>query len=487
MRKLSHIILISGVTLLLNVIFWVGESLFTIWYLRTHSSLISPVLHPWTDWLLPQTSYVLFVRLAFFFLSLIAMALSVIYTRRLNGATEALQESEEKYHLVFESVPVGICVSTLEGDFITFNHALREILHSPPDHPLKFKNTREVYQNSADRTKLLQQLQAQHPVSDFAVVLRRVDGTTFTANLTVMRATLAGKSVLLTVMQDVSEQIQARNTLLAERMAMARKIEDRTAQLLETNAELVQAARLRDEFLTNMTHELRTPLTLVLTLTEMLQQELYGPLGSRQREILVNITESGQHLLSLITDILDVSKIEAGKLKLNITVFFIASVCQASLQFVKSQARKRDIAIFSTLPQDNVTMQGDEQRIKQILVNLLSNAIKFTANEGQVGLDVHVEEDDGVVRFSVWDTGIGIAPEDMGRLFEPFMQVDGSSTRQFEGTGLGLALVARLTRMHGGFVSLESRVNKGSRFTISLPLQRPDESVGSDHEWDMNN
>lgn len=483
MSKLRYITMIAGITLLLNVIFWVVESLFTIWYLQTYSSPIPPhYFHPWIDWLLPQTPYILFGRLMFLSCSFVGAGLLLTYAWRADKATQALQESERKYHVVFESVPVGICVNTLEGEFITFNRALCEILRSSSDQSVGFNRTVEVYQNPADRAKLLQKLQTQDQVKDFEVVLRRVDGTTFNASLTVLRYALAGKPVLVTVMQDVSEQVQARSALLTERMTMARKIEERTAQLLEANAELVQAARLRDMFLTNMTHELRTPLTLVLTLTEMLQQELYGPLGGRQREILSNIAESGQHLLSLITDILDVSKIEAGKLQLNITAFFIASVCQASLQSVKSQARKRGIAIFSTLPQDDMTMQGDEQRIKQILVNLLSNAIKFTSEGGQVGLDVRVEADNSAAHFTVWDTGIGIAPEDMGQLFEPFTQVDGSSTRQFEGTGLGLTLVARLTRMHGGFISLESKVNEGSRFTISLPLQSIDESVGAVHE-----
>ncbi len=478
MRKRKSVAIVAGITLFFNALFWIGESTFTIWYLHTYPL---PALlrypHPWIDWIVPQTPYTLFMRLAFFCFSLIGVILLAMYAGRLRKTTQALRESEEKYRIVFEGVPVGICVSTLAGDFVTFNRGFYQILHNPLDQPLGFNSATEIYQNAADRAKLLQELQARDQVKDFVVVLRRVDGTTFNANLTVSRHIFDGKPVLMTVLQDVSEQVQARSAMLAERMALARKVEERTAQLLETNSELMQAARLRDEFLANMTHELRTPLTLVLTLTEMLQQELYGPLGTRQREILSSITENGQHLLSLITDILDVSKIEAGKLQLNISAFFITSMCQASLQFVKPQARKKSITVFSTLPQEDVTMVGDEQRIKQILVNLLSNAIKFTAEEGQVGLDVRVEADNSAVHFTVWDTGIGIAPDDMSRLFEPFTQVDGSSTRKFEGTGLGLALVARLTRMHGGFVSLESKVNAGSRFTISLPLQGTGESL----------
>ncbi len=472
MRKPYSITIIAGITLFFNVIFWVGESLFTAWYLHTsHYPTPLRTLNPWIDWALPQTSYSLFVRIVFLIFSLVGAGLVLAYANRLHKTTHALHESEQRYRTMFESVPVGVCVSTLDGDFVTYNRAFCEILHNPPDQPINFGNAIEIYQNPADRARLLKELQTHGQVKDFAVTLQRVDGATFNASITVSHDKLENKSVLMTTVQDVSEQVQARSTLLAERMTLARKIEERTAQLLETNAELVQTARLRDEFLANMTHELRTPLTLVLTLTEMLQQELYGPLGTRQREILSNITENGQHLLSLITDILDVSKIEAGKLQLNITSFFIAAVCQASLHFIKSQARKKNITVFSTLPQENIAMQGDEQRIKQILINLLSNAVKFTAEEGQVGLDVRVEEDNSVVHLTVWDTGIGIAPDDMGRLFEPFTQVDGSSTRKFEGTGLGLALVARLTRMHGGFISLESKVNEGSRFTVSLPLQ----------------
>jgi CheY-like chemotaxis protein/anti-sigma regulatory factor (Ser/Thr protein kinase) len=183
----------------------------------------------------------------------------------------------------------------------------------------------------------------------------------------------------------------------------------------------------------------------------------------------------------LINDILDLSKIEAGKLDLAISTVPVRDVCQASLQFIKQAALKKQINIVSSFNQDVTTIQADQRRLKQVLVNLLSNAVKFTPEGGQIGLEFEVDPGQEAVHFTVWDTGIGISAEDLGHLFQPFVQVDSSLSRQFEGTGLGLSLVSRLTQMHGGGIAIESEVGKGSRFIISLPyLQReaqPDEAA----------
>jgi CheY-like chemotaxis protein len=176
-------------------------------------------------------------------------------------------------------------------------------------------------------------------------------------------------------------------------------------------------------------------------------------------------------LLALISDILDLSKIEAGKLELQFDRVSLEAVCQASLQFIREAAAKKKIDVSFTLDTGEATMRADIRRLKQILVNLLSNAVKFTPEGGHVGLVVTGETERQVITFCVWDTGIGITPEDLPRLFKPFVQVDSSLSRQHEGTGLGLALVTRLVELHGGSLSVESEPDQGSRFIVSLPWQ----------------
>jgi signal transduction histidine kinase/CheY-like chemotaxis protein len=269
--------------------------------------------------------------------------------------------------------------------------------------------------------------------------------------------------------QDITQEKQAAEKLARESRGLEEKFAARTSELQMANAELARAAQLKDEFLANMSHELRTPLTVVLTFTEILKGGLYGPLDPRQQKPLDAIEESGKHLLSLITDILDVSKIEAGKLELELSNVDVESVCQSSLQLVLPQAKKKELASEINVDPNVTQIQADERRLKQILVNLLGNAVKFTPYGGAIGLDVIGDSETQAVHFIVWDTGIGIAKEDMDRLFQPFSQLDSSLTRRYEGTGLGLALVRRLTELHNGTIAVESEVGKGSRFTVSLP------------------
>ena len=270
--------------------------------------------------------------------------------------------------------------------------------------------------------------------------------------------------------QELAERQRAETALEKERALLARRVAERTADLSAANAELARAARLKDEFLASMSHELRTPLTAILGLADVLKLEVYGPLTEKQIKSVEGIEESGHHLLELINDILDLSKIEADKLELDIGPVSVQSACQASLQFIKQSANKKKLKIFSTYDEAVTILMADERRLKQILVNLLSNAVKFTPEGGRIGLEVLGDSERQTVDFVVWDTGIGIAPEHMKHLFQPFVQLDSSLSRQYTGTGLGLALVRRMAEMHGGGISVESEVDKGSRFTISLPL-----------------
>jgi signal transduction histidine kinase len=282
--------------------------------------------------------------------------------------------------------------------------------------------------------------------------------------------------------QEISERQQAEAALEEERALLAQRVKERTAELSKTNAELARASRLKDEFLAGMSHELRTPLNAILGSSEILQTEVFGPLNEKQQKFAYNVGESGRHLLSLINDILDLSKVEAGKIELDIRPVSIDSVCQASLRLVKQLAHKKQLNVSTKFNNTVTILQADERRLKQILVNLLSNAIKFTHEGDSIGLEVEEDASEHIVRFTVWDTGIGITKEDMTRLFKPFVQLDSSLSRQYAGTGLGLSLVSRMVELHGGGVSVESEAGHGSRFTVSLPYFKPTALTGSDEE-----
>ncbi len=248
-------------------------------------------------------------------------------------------------------------------------------------------------------------------------------------------------------------------------------------QLRLINAELERAARFKDEFLANMSHELRTPLNAILIIGESLQEEVYGPLTGKQQRALSDVVASGQHLLALINDILDLSKIEAGRIELQLAAVDVAAICQASLRLVRELAIKKNHSISLLLPPDPLTILADERRLKQMLVNLLSNAVKFTPDGGKIGLEVYACGFPVDLCFAVRDTGIGIRQELQARLFQPFAQLDSALNRQFGGTGLGLALVRRLAELHSGHIDVQSAPNEGSCFTIVIPLQLLDAEV----------
>ncbi|HLF73706.1 MAG TPA: PAS domain S-box protein [Anaerolineales bacterium] len=270
---------------------------------------------------------------------------------------------------------------------------------------------------------------------------------------------------------DVTERKQMEMAIADERNQLAQRVEERTADLIHANSNLARALRVKDEFLANMSHELRTPLNAILGLSESLIEQTAGPLNEKQQKYVVTISESGHHLLSLINDILDLAKIEAGQITLDINRVDIRSVCQASLRMIKQLAQKKNQEVTLSIDHHIGLIWADERRLKQMMVNLLSNAVKFTSEGGQIGLEVHGSEDQNEVVITVWDNGIGMKEQDLSRLFQPFVQLDSGLARESTGTGLGLALVAQMVRLHGGSVRVESRPEQGSRFTIVLPWE----------------
>ena len=240
-------------------------------------------------------------------------------------------------------------------------------------------------------------------------------------------------------------------------------------EIQQKSRELEVANRHKSEFLANMSHELRTPLNAIIGFSEVLGQGIFGEVNAKQQEYLEDILSSGKHLLSLINDILDLSKIEAGRMELERSTFSLANALESGLTIVRERATRHGISLRSAVPDGLPEIEADERKVKQILYNLLSNAVKFTPDGGRVELRARVEEGD--VRIDVADTGIGIAPDDQARVFEEFKQVGRERSR--EGTGLGLTLTRRFVELHGGRIWVESTPAKGSTFSFTLPLKRP--------------
>lgn len=267
----------------------------------------------------------------------------------------------------------------------------------------------------------------------------------------------------------LQENIRLQKELETEKEQLEGKVKARTTDLFTAYQKLAQAVSLKDEFLANMSHELRTPLTSILGMTETLADGIFGSLTEKQLQFINTINDSGTHLLELINDILDVAKIEAGKLELLTGRVSVESLCQSSVRLVRQAAREKGIEVSVRTDHAVANLSADMLRLKQILVNLLSNAIKFSKPYSEIVLEVVSDSEQGITRFMVRDQGIGIPPQEIERLFEPFEQLDASFSREHGGTGLGLSLVRSLTEMHGGSVSVESEPGKGSCFTVMLP------------------
>ncbi|HWO92403.1 MAG TPA: HAMP domain-containing sensor histidine kinase, partial [Methylomirabilota bacterium] len=240
------------------------------------------------------------------------------------------------------------------------------------------------------------------------------------------------------------------------------------AELGRLNEELAQTSKAKSEFLANMSHELRTPLNAIIGFSEILAEKMFGDVNDKQAEYLQDILESGRHLLSLINDILDLSKIEAGRMQLEPAAFDLPSAIENALILVRERASRRGIRLGSTIDTRLGMISGDERKVKQVLLNILSNALKFTPEGGRIDIDARLHADRAEV--SVTDTGVGIAPGDQEAVFEEFRQV-GATDKKAEGTGLGLALSRRFIELHGGQISVQSEIGHGSTFTFTLPVR----------------
>jgi PAS domain S-box-containing protein len=405
-------------------------------------------------------------------------------TQERQHAQQALAESEEKYRLIFEnSADVIYCIDR-ELKVIDVSPSVEKVLGYSP---------LELVGRPVQELDLLAPEDLEHAFSDIVHVLGGTpiprDYYTFIAKDGTRRyAEVSGAPLMrdgvvvgvISVGRDVTLQKKAEEDLRRSHEELEKRVRERTAELGNTVQALEAANLAKSEFLANMSHELRTPLNAIIGFTELLIDKRLGDLTAGQMEYLNDVLQSSSHLLSMINDILDLSKVEAGKMELESSDVDLKKLLENSLMMIKEKALKHGITLERDLNGIPEIIRADERKVKQVLYNLLSNAAKFTPDGGEIVLGARLANEKETCKGSgesleIWvkDNGIGLKREDLDRIFDPFEQVENSMSRRFQGTGLGLALTRTFVTLHGGRIWAESEgIGKGSTFRFVIPLSQ---------------
>ena len=403
---------------------------------------------------------------------------------------EELRESRIRHQSLFETLPLGVVYQDAAGAVVAANAAAERILGmtggGAPERPAVALCGQAIHEDGTP-----------YPCDSYPCMVAMTSGTAAEKAVMGIYHPARQRQIWIEVtsvplfhpgnslphmVYTIFEEITSRKEMEAKLRDYSENLEllvsRRTAELEAANRELelrgVEAEganRAKSAFLSTMSHELRTPLHAILGLSEILREGVMGGLAPEQRKALATIEESGRHLLAIINDILDLTQIESERLELQPQEIDIADLCAAALKQIRNAAEAGKVSLGSRMVDAPLTLYSDPRRLRQILGNLLANAVKFTPAGGSVTLTVTGARERDAVRFEVADSGIGIAPAELDRLFQPFYQVDSRLSRQYEGSGLGLTLVARLTSLLGGEVSVESEPGEGSRFTVIMPVR----------------
>jgi signal transduction histidine kinase len=312
----------------------------------------------------------------------------------------------------------------------------------------------------------------------YEIAISTKDGNEIPVEVNANPIDFEGKPADMAIIRDIIEKKRAADKLAmlnkelkSFNLQLELKVEERTRQLEEAVSIAEASNQAKSDFLASMSHELRTPLNAIIGFSQLLHEKYFGELNDKQSEYVVEIVDSGKHLLSLINDILDLSKIEAGKMELDFSEVKIADLLQNSLVMIKEKALSHNISLDLQIAEnvDGMKINADERRLKQVVFNLLSNSAKFTPDGGAITISARKEEKELII--SVSDTGIGMTPQEQKKLFEAFYQASGGIKGKTPGTGLGLAITKSIVEKHGGKIWMESEgLNKGSKFTFTLPI-----------------
>ncbi len=381
---------------------------------------------------------------------------------------QRLKDSEAYNRGLIESATDGILITSLDGEITDVNKEMEGICQMSREE-LVGRRFADLIVPASAAHEMMQRILAIGRVQDLEVRLRQPSGIVLdvSCNATIFHRGREQRTSIIAAVRDVSESKRLREQL-----------EIRNRELEVQNERVQQANRLKSEFLASMSHELRTPLNSIIGFSDFLLTADDHPLDAEQREYLTDILNSGNHLLSLINDVLDLAKVESGKLDLHPVPFVLRDAVDEVASSLRPQRAEHDLTLTVEVAPEIDRVVLDVVRFKQILYNLLSNAVKFTPRAGRVDVGVAPA---GESRFvvTVQDTGIGIEEKDLGRIFREFEQLDSGTARRYSGTGLGLPVTQKLVTLMGGSVDVESRVGVGSTFTVTLPLVRPGAPTGT--------
>lgn len=378
--------------------------------------------------------------------------------RQYNRVMDRLQQAVDQAQTVVNQAMDGIIAFTRhELNIMLLNPAAEAIFNVQPRQLFGQPVTQLLHApNGTTLMNLLQTISERGTPQE--LIGKDINGRQFPLEITVAQTRIDNQEIYISTLRDITERKQVQE------------------KLEELNHELLETAQYKDHFLATMSHELRTPLNAIISNVQAMQAGVYGSLAEPQTEPLKRIAYGGQHLLEMVTDILDVAKIQAGQMNLQQSNFRVDRLIEETIDIVQPLAMKKEIRLSFHLDPKVRVIRADRRRIKQVLLNLLSNGIKFTPTNGRVSIELTGFSKSRMIEFTVSDTGIGIPKEQQQRLFEPFVQVDNSLSRPQDGTGLGLALVKQLAELHDGTVLVESEPGEGSRFRVRIPW-RAAESV----------
>jgi PAS domain S-box-containing protein len=379
-------------------------------------------------------------------------------TKELQNTNEKLQKisytldaSRASFLNIVEKNAAGIMVVDKQSIIRYFNPAMQQLFNYTE---LEIESEFAIPTNSSKRIEVMTVLST----NEFG-----------TAEMGVIDTIWENKPAYLLTLHDITELKKAEFALKNEHTLLAQRVEERTADLSQANIELANAARLKDKFLANMSHELRTPLNGILGMSDMLNEQFFGPLNEKQLTYVAEIGKSGRHLLSLISDLLDTAKIDAGTMELVLGQVAIYEIIITSINLLKSQFKSKNLQVNTIFDSTLPIMLLDTRKCKQIMLNLLFNAIKYTAKNGWI--KVHAYQDSSMLKVVVSDNGIGIESNELNKIFSEFHQADKVRDQELGGTGIGLALTRRLVELHGGEIGVESEPNKGSSFWFTIPIK----------------